>query len=87
MLFNWAIHNTFGLLKLDYVFFKPDCGGPEEFLCNNSRCIRITQTCDTADDCGDSSDEDGCVTYPGKLSFKYAWCFCQRALKVDKIVK
>ena len=47
----------------------------------------MTQTCDTADDCADGSDEDWCVTYPGKLSFKYAWCFCQRALKVDKIVK
>ncbi|KAM8806535.1 low-density lipoprotein receptor-related protein 2 [Eudromia elegans] len=32
-----------------------------EFTCNNGLCIRNTYRCDRRNDCGDSSDERGCI--------------------------
>ncbi|KGL73134.1 Low-density lipoprotein receptor-related protein 2, partial [Tinamus guttatus] len=32
-----------------------------EFTCNNGLCIRSTYRCDRRNDCGDSSDERGCI--------------------------
>ena len=31
---------------------------PNEFQCDNSRCVLKTWRCDSEDDCGDGSDED-----------------------------
>ena len=33
------------------------------FRCNNSRCVKYNQVCDLVDDCGDMSDELGCVNH------------------------
>ncbi|XP_067405392.1 low-density lipoprotein receptor-related protein 2 isoform X6 [Emydura macquarii macquarii] len=35
-----------------------------EFTCNNGLCIRNSYRCDRRNDCGDSSDERGCVYQP-----------------------
>ncbi|XP_071944579.1 SCO-spondin-like [Antedon mediterranea] len=34
---------------------------PDEFSCDNGKCIPVEWTCDAAEDCGDSSDETDCV--------------------------
>lgn len=39
---------------------KP-CNMYTEFQCANKHCIPKSQVCDFADNCGDSSDELGCV--------------------------
>lgn len=38
--------------------YKP-CS-PQEFACQNFKCIRMTYKCDGEDDCGDNSDEFNC---------------------------
>ncbi|KAJ7345670.1 hypothetical protein JRQ81_001620, partial [Phrynocephalus forsythii] len=35
-----------------------------EFTCSNGLCIRSTYRCDRRNDCGDSSDERGCIYQP-----------------------
>ncbi|XP_019378305.1 PREDICTED: low-density lipoprotein receptor-related protein 2 [Gavialis gangeticus] len=35
-----------------------------EFTCNNGLCIRNSYRCDRRNDCGDSSDERGCIYQP-----------------------
>nr|CAD7262752.1 unnamed protein product [Timema shepardi] len=35
-----------------------------QFRCNNGYCINATLRCDSFNDCGDNSDEEGCVTSP-----------------------
>ncbi|XP_069795786.1 very low-density lipoprotein receptor-like [Narcine bancroftii] len=36
---------------------------PDEFTCSSSRCVSKTFVCNGADDCGDGSDERGCVPH------------------------
>ncbi|KAL3858895.1 hypothetical protein ACJMK2_009144 [Sinanodonta woodiana] len=40
-----------------------ECYG--EFQCKNGRCIDKNKVCNGHDNCGDSSDEDGCIAHPG----------------------
>uniref|UniRef100_A0A7E4V2M4 EGF-like domain-containing protein n=1 Tax=Panagrellus redivivus TaxID=6233 RepID=A0A7E4V2M4_PANRE len=42
-----------------------DCTN-EQFKCANGRCINVTLACDRNDDCGDASDEIGCLKHDGK---------------------
>ncbi|KAK6052311.1 Low-density lipoprotein receptor domain class A [Cooperia oncophora] len=35
---------------------------PNEFKCQNQRCVQKMWLCDGDDDCGDSSDEQNCVS-------------------------
>ena len=37
-----------------------ECDPINEFKCDNHKCIPITWACDSADDCGDRSDEIAC---------------------------
>ena len=37
---------------------------PNEFQCDNKRCVLKTWRCDSDDDCGDGSDERFCVPNP-----------------------
>eukprot|EP00731_Ephydatia_muelleri_P015095 Em0008g815a len=38
-----------------------------EFACSNGNCILSTYQCDRDNDCGDNSDEIGCVCYAGDI--------------------
>lgn len=41
---------------------------PNEFQCNNRKCVLKTWLCDSDNDCGDNSDELNCApSPPGKL--------------------
>ena len=35
----------------------------EVFACRNGNCLSYNQVCDLADNCGDGSDEDGCINH------------------------
>ena len=51
----------------------PTCS-PNQFQCNNTRCIPLGYVCDTDNDCGDMSDEAGCgmcTTYHVSLSLSH----------------
>lgn len=37
---------------------------PDEFLCKNGKCIPSTWKCNSADECGDNSDEKNCTVPP-----------------------
>lgn len=48
----------------------PDGCEPNEYQCDNKKCVMKTWRCDSDDDCGDGSDERNCATNPpGKNSF------------------
>lgn len=34
----------------------------DEFKCSAGECIKLTQVCDSMEDCGDGRDEFGCAT-------------------------
>lgn len=34
---------------------------PNQFQCNNGKCVLKTWLCDSENDCGDNSDEEGCA--------------------------
>lgn len=66
----WAYLNKY--FSVRYVFDPvmictcagPDCGvvcDEGEFLCAGGHCIPYLRRCDGHDDCGDLSDERGCV--------------------------
>ncbi|XP_066300846.1 suppressor of tumorigenicity 14 protein homolog [Branchiostoma lanceolatum] len=41
------------------------CATPFEFYCQDGECLPLTHRCDGHDDCGDMSDEVGCICPPG----------------------
>lgn len=44
-----------------HVFFSEPTCAPGEFQCTSGRCVPATFRCDSENDCGDYSDETGCV--------------------------
>uniref|UniRef100_A0A8D0FRX8 Uncharacterized protein n=1 Tax=Strix occidentalis caurina TaxID=311401 RepID=A0A8D0FRX8_STROC len=52
---------------------SPSCA-PGEFRCAVGRCVPYPHRCDGRDDCGDFSDEHGCVCPPGHLQCPDAQC-------------
>jgi hypothetical protein len=57
---------------------------PNEFRCDNKRCVLKTWRCDSDDDCGDGSDESSCATNPpgmpvsetGEMVFSHIFQMC-----------
>ncbi|XP_036005531.1 suppressor of tumorigenicity 14 protein homolog [Fundulus heteroclitus] len=47
---------------------------PNQFLCNNKRCVSSNVTCDGWDDCGDRSDENNCVCKSNTITCKNGKC-------------
>ncbi|XP_033107798.1 low-density lipoprotein receptor-related protein 2-like isoform X2 [Anneissia japonica] len=41
---------------------------PDEFKCENSRCVPVIDVCNTFDNCGDNSDEHGCHKNTGGVN-------------------
>ncbi|XP_044525030.1 low-density lipoprotein receptor-related protein 2 [Gracilinanus agilis] len=52
-----------------------------EFTCSNGLCIRNSYRCDRHNDCGDSSDERGCV-YPPCQQYQFT---CQNGQCISKV--
>ncbi|CAH0727121.1 unnamed protein product, partial [Brenthis ino] len=48
---------------------------PDEFACKNGMCITKSWRCNRNDDCGDMSDEVGCVCAPPMLACDEAGCY------------
>ena len=60
-------------IRLEYCFLPTPIDDPADcmkFLCINGACIAFEDQCDFTDDCGDSSDEEGCTTYAGRCNFE-----------------
>ncbi|XP_047516497.1 sortilin-related receptor-like isoform X1 [Pieris napi] len=49
--------------------------GPNEFTCKNGMCMTSTWRCDGNDDCGDNSDEAGCVCEPPMIACSDSSCY------------
>lgn len=51
-----------GTIMMDMIFPLPDPLGcePNEFQCDNKKCVLKTWLCDSDNDCGDGSDEATC---------------------------
>ncbi|CAH1259358.1 MALRD1 [Branchiostoma lanceolatum] len=53
--------------------FRPSC--PTVHMeCLNGQCVPMDQWCDFTDDCGDHTDEQQCVSYPGRCDFQHSLC-------------
>ncbi|CAK1543183.1 unnamed protein product [Leptosia nina] len=49
--------------------------GPDEFTCKNGMCMTNTWRCDGNDDCGDNSDEAGCICEPPMVACSDSSCY------------
>jgi low density lipoprotein-related protein 2 len=58
---------SYWLMQFCCVCAEPTCGSGE-FQCTTGRCIPGSFKCDSENDCGDFSDETGCVNVTCALS-------------------
>ncbi|XP_074538629.1 suppressor of tumorigenicity 14 protein homolog [Halichoeres trimaculatus] len=58
----------------EYEAFVPTNPCPGRFQCSNNLCLNKTLQCDGWNDCGDSSDEDGCVCEASQMKCKNSRC-------------
>lgn len=56
---SWQL-NCDIIIHFEFLFAEPTCA-PGEFQCASGRCVPSTFKCDAENDCGDYSDETGCV--------------------------
>ena len=52
------------ITKVLFLFAGSNGCEPNEFQCDNKRCVLKTWRCDSDDDCGDGSDERFCAPNP-----------------------
>ncbi|XP_065198014.1 MAM and LDL-receptor class A domain-containing protein 2-like [Sycon ciliatum] len=45
-----------------------------QFTCQNRNCVPLAAKCDDSNDCGDSSDEQGCPYFIGNCNFENGTC-------------
>lgn len=66
--FNFSSINDL-LVSYNTMFWyaEPTCGAGE-FQCSSSRCVPMNFKCDGENDCGDYSDETGCVNVTCSMS-------------------
>ena len=57
---------------------------PNEYQCDNKKCVLKTWRCDGDDDCGDGSDESSCLEKEDPTS-PCRWC-CQKNERKDEFV-
>lgn len=57
-----------------YEAFEPSDPCPDQFQCDNKRCVGQSMRCDGWNDCGDSSDEKKCQCDPSMIQCKNGFC-------------
>ncbi|XP_051579761.1 suppressor of tumorigenicity 14 protein homolog [Myxocyprinus asiaticus] len=57
-----------------YEAFEPTDPCPDQFQCDNKRCVNPTVRCDGWNDCGDSSDEKNCKCDSSMIQCRNGFC-------------